>query len=89
MDHTAIITHYLVEEFLPDLDVADLSPDYDLFAGGVIDSLALLKIIDWLGDRFQLNLDDVEISPDDFRTVHAINTFVGAAGAQLSGKGKS
>jgi acyl carrier protein len=89
MDNTAIITRYLVEEFLPDVSVAELPPDYDLFAGGVVDSLALLKIIDWLGDRFHLNLDDVEITPDDFRTVHAINQFIGAAGAQLAGKGMS
>jgi acyl carrier protein len=89
MDNTAIITRYLVEEFLPDVDVTDLPPDYDLFAGGVIDSLALLKVIEWLGDRFHVDLDDVELSPDNFRTVQAINSFIGAAGAQLVGKGMS
>lgn len=89
MDNTAIITRYLVEEFLPDVDATDLPPDYDLFAGGVVDSLALLKIIDWLGDRFHLDLDEVDISPEHFRTVNAINAFIDNAGAQLVGKGMS
>ncbi|WNV86214.1 acyl carrier protein [Umezawaea sp. Da 62-37] len=82
MDHTAVITRYIVDEFLPDVGVGDLTADYDLFAGGVIDSLALLKVIDWLGTRFRLSLDDVELSPDNFRTIDDINAFIGAAGGQ-------
>jgi acyl carrier protein len=82
LDHTTTITQYIVDEFVPDVRLADLAADYDLFAGGVIDSLALLKVLDWLGDRFQLNLDDVELSPDNFRTIHNINAFIGVAGAQ-------
>jgi len=81
-DHTNTITRYIVDEFVPDISTADLAADYDLFAGGVIDSLALLKVIDWLGERFRLSLDDVELSPDDFRTVQDINAFIGAASAQ-------
>jgi acyl carrier protein len=78
---TAVITRYIVEEFLPDMRTGDLAPDYDLLAGGVIDSLALLKVVDWLGERFQLSLDDVELSPDNFRTVEQISAFVAAARA--------
>ena len=81
-DHTNTITRYIVDEFVPDISTAELAADYDLFAGGVIDSLALLKVIDWLGERFRLSLDDVELTPDNFRTVRDINTFIGAASAQ-------
>jgi acyl carrier protein len=84
MDHTATITRYIVDEFVPDISTADLAMDYDLFAGGVIDSLALLKVIDWLGDRFQLSLDDIELSPANFRTIRDIDAFVGIASAQSS-----
>jgi len=82
VDHTAVITRYIVDEFVPDIGVDELTADYDLFAGGVIDSLALLRVIDWLGTRFQLSLDDVELSPDNFRTIDDINAFIGTAGAQ-------
>lgn len=88
LDHTTTITQYIVDEFVPDVRTADLAADYDLFAGGVIDSLALLKVLDWLGDRFQLDLDEIELSPDNFRTVQDINAFVGAAGAQRTSGGQ-
>jgi acyl carrier protein len=76
MDHTQTITKFLVDEFLPDVPADSLAADYDLLAGGVLDSLGLLKVIVWLEDRFDVVIDDVEIEPDNFRTVAAINAFV-------------
>ncbi|MFS8096829.1 AMP-binding protein [Lentzea alba] len=76
MDHTQEITKFVVEEFLPDVPAGDLAADYDLLAGGVIDSLGLLKVIAWLEDRFALAVDDIDLEPDLFRSVAAINTFI-------------
>lgn len=76
MNHSQTITKFLVDEFLPDVPVESLAADYDLLAGGVIDSLGLLKVIAWLEDQFGVVVDDMEIAPDNFRTVAAINTFL-------------
>lgn len=76
VNHVATITTFIVDEFLPDVGTADLAPDYDLLAGGVIDSLALLKVVAWLEDRFGLAVDDVDLKPDNLRTVSAIDTFI-------------
>jgi acyl carrier protein len=76
MNHTQTITKFLVDEFLPDVPADSLAVDYDLLSGGVLDSLGLLKVIVWLEDRFDVVIDDVEIEPDNFRTVAAINAFV-------------
>ncbi|MBV9728600.1 MAG: acyl carrier protein [Pseudonocardiales bacterium] len=76
MDHTQTITKFLVDEFLPDVPAESLAADYDLLSGGVIDSLGLLKVIAWLEDRFDVVVDDIEIEPDNFRTVAAMNAFV-------------
>ncbi|GAA1964859.1 phosphopantetheine-binding protein [Amycolatopsis minnesotensis] len=78
-DHTAAIRTFVVEEFLPDVRHEDLDLGYDLIANGVIDSLGLLKLIAWLEDTFDVPVDDVELNPDSFRTVIAINAFVSAA----------
>ena len=80
MDHTREITKFIVEEFVPDISAEDLAADYDLLAGGVIDSLGLLKVIAWLEDRFELAVDDIDLEPDSFRTIAAINAFVNQAG---------
>jgi len=76
MDHIREITEFVVQEFLPDVASNELGADYDLLGGGVIDSLGLLKVIAWLEERFELNVDDVELAPDSFRTVAAMNDFV-------------
>jgi acyl carrier protein len=76
MNHTQTITKFVVEEFLPDVPAESLAADYDLLSGGVIDSLGLLKVIAWLEDRFDVVIDDIEIAPDNFRTVAAISAFV-------------
>ena len=76
MNHIHMITRFLVDEFLPDVPTESLTPDYDLLSGGVIDSLGLLKIIAWLEDQFEVVVDDIEIAPEHFRTIAAINAFV-------------
>lgn len=75
-DHTSTIKEFIVKEFMPDVPVEQLEVDYDLIAGGVIDSLGLLRVIVWLEDMFQIPLDDAEIVPENFRSVAAINAFM-------------
>lgn len=79
MNNIPAITAFVVEEFLPGSAPADLPADYDLVATGVVDSLGLLKVIAWLEDRFELAIDDLELEPDSFRTVAAIDAFVAKA----------
>ena len=79
MSRVAEITEHIVREYAPDVPVADLPSDYDLLGGGVIDSLTLLRIVPWVEDTYAVDLDQVEIGPDDFRTVAAIDALVGRA----------
>ncbi|MGH3973597.1 MAG: acyl carrier protein [Pseudonocardiaceae bacterium] len=76
MNYIQTITKFIVDEFLPDVPAESLAADYDLLAGGVIDSLGLLKVIAWLEDRFDVMVDDIEIAPDNFRTVADMNVFI-------------
>ena len=80
MSHIETIKQFVIDEFLPDVTGDDLTTDYDLVATGVIDSLGLLKLIAWLEERFELPIDDLELDPDSFRTIDAIDAFI--AGAQ-------
>ncbi|MGH3900326.1 MAG: acyl carrier protein [Pseudonocardiaceae bacterium] len=75
-DHTRMIKEFIVKEFMPDVPVEQLETDYDLLAGGVIDSIGLLRAIVWLEDTFQLPLYDAEIVPENFRSVAAIHAFI-------------
>ncbi|GAA3725259.1 acyl carrier protein [Salinactinospora qingdaonensis] len=76
MSHEAAIKQFVIKEFLPDVSPDELSADHDLFGGGVIDSLGLLKLIAWIEDRFELSVDDSALNPDNFRSVAAIDAFL-------------
>ncbi|HYQ64045.1 acyl carrier protein [Actinophytocola sp.] len=79
MSNTQTITKYIVREFLPDVEASDLPPDYDLLRNGVIDSLALLRVVDWIAAEFDVSIEDLDLSPDNFRTVENIDALVASA----------
>lgn len=81
MKNEDVIKQFVIEEFLPDVSAQELDPDHDLLAGGVIDSLGLLKLIAWIESEFDVTVDDAALDPDNFRTVAAIDAFVERAAA--------
>lgn len=70
------ITAHIVAEYLPGTPAEELDPNYDLLENGVITSLELLRMIAWLSDRYDIPFADLEIAPDDFRSVTAIEKVV-------------
>jgi acyl carrier protein len=80
MSTTDALKVFIIEQFAPDASVGDLPDDYDLLDNGVIDSLNLLRLIAWVGERLGTSLDDVDIAPDDFRSVSAIQRFIDTFG---------
>ena len=80
MDHERTIKQYIVTEFVPDIQEDQLDADYDLIASGVIDSLSLLRVINWLGTHFEIPIDEIEIAEKNFVSVAAICEFVEAQG---------
>lgn len=76
MSDPRTIKEFIVGEFAPDLDAERLADDHDLIAAGIVDSLGLLRLISWLASHYDIPIDDVDISEDDFVTVEAICRFV-------------
>ena len=76
MDETLKIKQFVVEEFMPDVPVEELDADFDLVAGGVVDSLGLLKLVAWLESEYDIGVDESELGPDSFRTVNAIREYI-------------
>jgi acyl carrier protein len=76
VSHSDVVKEYIVNEFLPDVSPSDLTDDYELIATGVIDSLGVLRLISWLETRFDIPVDDIDISELDFVTVNAISQFI-------------
>ncbi|MFE7842134.1 phosphopantetheine-binding protein [Streptomyces sp. NPDC057474] len=87
MQYAQAIKEFLVEEFLPDVPAHSIEDHYDLLEGGVIDSLGLLKVIAWLEDRYAVDTDAVDLDPESFKSVAAIEAFIGDARAASAATG--
>ncbi|MEU6235176.1 acyl carrier protein [Kitasatospora sp. NPDC047058] len=85
MARTDDIKRYLIEQFLLDVTVDELEDDFDLLANGVVDSLGLLTLVGWLENTYKLDIDALDILPENFRSVASIDAFLTQADAVASG----
>ncbi len=74
MSTTTTIHDHIVEKFAP--DVSEIPADYDLIAGAVVDSLGLVRLLAWISERFQINVEDIDLDPASFRTLADMSAFV-------------
>jgi acyl carrier protein len=73
------IRSYVVAEFLAGEDAADLTDEFDLIDSGIVDSLALVRIVSHLSGAYAIPVDDIPLTPEHFRSVGAMVAFVGHA----------
>ncbi|MGP3691658.1 acyl carrier protein [Streptomyces sp. IBSNAI002] len=76
MPRIQAIKEFMVREFLPEGSADELDADFDFLAAGVVDSLALLKVIAWLEDVHHINTDEFVLDPEFFRSAAAIDVFI-------------
>ena len=77
MDSTAAeIKQFILREFLPGEDPDNLTESTPLIAGGVLDSIASLKLAAHLEDKFGATLQPHEINEENLGSITAIVRFV-------------
>ena len=57
---------------------SEVDEEYPLLAKGVIDSLGMLKLVSVIEEEFDLEIDDDDIVPDNWRTIRDIAGLVEA-----------
>ena len=55
---------------------ADVDDDYPLLERKVIDSLGMVKLISLIEEEFDVEIDDEDVVPDNWRTIDTIAQFV-------------
>jgi acyl carrier protein len=55
---------------------SDVDEDYPLLAKGVIDSLGMLKLVSLIEEEYDVEIDDDDIVPDNWRTIRDIAALV-------------
>lgn len=61
-DTTNTVKAFILEEFLPGEDPALLTDTTPLVTGGILDSLATLKLVAFLQDQFHIEIEPHETS---------------------------
>ena len=75
MNIISILKTFILEELLSG-SRTEIDPDESLLSSGVLDSLALLRLISFLEDRFGVAVEEDEIIPDNFETMNAIKKLI-------------
>lgn len=56
--------------------IAEVRPRDNLLAQGVVDSLAIVKLILFLEERFPIRVTDEDVVPENFRDIESLSRFV-------------
>jgi acyl carrier protein len=67
---------YILQKFLPDADPDDLTPDTLLISDGILDSLATIKLVEFLEQKFGIQVEAHEVSNDNLETLNLIAKLV-------------
>lgn len=66
------LKEFIVKEFLSESGVNEIDDDLDLIATGILDSLAVLKIVSFLEMENNITIDPDELDPEKLNSINAI-----------------
>lgn len=72
------IRAYVVQEFLYARPDVVIEPDDPLMAKGVIDSMGVVELLEFIQEEFAVAVEDDEITEENFGTLSAIAGFISA-----------
>lgn len=67
---------YVLEQFLYARTDVRLSEDEPLFEGGIVDSMGVVELVQFLEDEYAILIDDDEVTEQHFRSLRAIADYV-------------
>jgi acyl carrier protein len=71
-----VIKDYILKEFLPGENPAELTDSTPLITGGILDSLATIKLVVFLEQQFQIQIQAHETMADYLDTIADIAQLV-------------
>jgi acyl carrier protein len=69
---------YILGELMVDqgMEIESIEPDEDLISKGVIDSLGILKLTDFVEKTFDIKIVDEDMEPENFKTLNSLKGFI-------------
>jgi acyl carrier protein len=71
------IGEFIRNELLRDKTIENIGRGDNLIESGIIDSLGILRLLEYLESKFSINISDEELIPENFESIEAIESFIG------------
>ena len=75
-DIKAVVKDLILREFLPGEDPSELTDTTPLITGGVLDSIATLKLVMFIEERYGISLQAHEVDPEHLDTISQIAQLI-------------
>jgi len=70
------VRDYVVREYIEEGDEREITETTPLISGGIVDSFSMVSLKRFLEKKYQIQIPDVDATPDAFDTVERIVTLV-------------
>jgi acyl carrier protein len=70
------IGEFIRDELVRDKTIENFGGGDNLIESGIIDSLGILRLLEYLESKFSINISDEELIPENFESIEAIELFI-------------
>ncbi len=70
------LREHIINQYLKGQIPTGFDDDYNLIDDGILDSLAIINLVDWVEKNHQIEFGDNDIVPEHFTSVNALAEFV-------------
>jgi acyl carrier protein len=81
-DVGSTVKQFILDQFLPGESAGELTETTPLITGGILDSLATMKLITFLEDRYGITMEAHEADPEHLDTIALIEQLVRSKSTQ-------
>lgn len=76
MEIGGIVKGFIVSELMVGERGVNLDDTFSLIENGVLDSLGIMKLIQFIEERFSFSIEDEDILPENFENIESISQFI-------------
>ena len=70
------LENFLLTEIVVDQNIESIPSDEDLIMRGIIDSLGIMKLVEYLEDAFRIKISDNDLIPENFQTIEKLENLI-------------
>jgi acyl carrier protein len=71
-----ILKQFITQDLLNDGNRSNLSEDDNLLTSGLVDSLAIVRLITFIEERFDVQVPASDVTIENFRTINVIAGYL-------------